>query len=145
MLTENIFYANAEGEYTITILDKISNLTANILVTVNEIIEPSEVYYKVEFNQSFLDEYNGTFENDILTIYAETPFYFSFSFLLLDEYEGEISTNITVSSTIRYDIDPISNMVNLYIYEKGTLDITLTLVNDGALTDISYTFKIVVL
>lgn len=145
VLTENIFYANAEGEYTITILDKISNLTANILVTVNEIIEPSEVYYKVEFNQSFLDEYNGTFENDILTIYAEIPFCFSFSFLLLDEYEGEISTNITVSSTIRYDIDPISNMVNLYIYEKGTLDITLTLVNDGALTDISYTFKIVVL
>ena len=145
VLTENIFYATAEGEYNINILDKVSGKTTNILVTVNEVIEPSEVYYKVDFNQSFLDEYNGTFENNILTIYAENPFYFSFSFLLLDEYDGEISTKITVSSTTKYDIDPISNLVNLRIYEKGTLDITLTLVNNGALTDISYTFKIVVL
>ncbi len=146
ILTDNTFYAQNTGTYTILITDKIANIFANILITVNEDIPPSKVYYSIEFNQSILDEYNTEFKNDVLSITTNNlPIYISFSFILLDEYQGEITTDVSLSGINRYDFDKISNVVNLCIYEKGTLNITLTLLNNGNLTEICYTFKIVVL
>ncbi len=151
-IENNIIIANSTGSYEITIYDNLSNKSAKIYVTVIE-DDANKTHFKVEFNQSFIDTYNATFLDNTLTVDTDgkeiqIPFSFAIIYGDGDSYEGEITTDISISIDNFSDITfkPIIevNTCTLVVSGTGKINITLTLLVNGEKTDITHNITIII-
>ncbi len=136
-----------EGNYIVTILDTISkkNIDINVQVLAYSQESPSPYYYDIIFSESFMNMYNASFEDNTLTMYSNSlPVNIQFDFVIKGNYQEEISTKVTISTTLNYSISTNSNSVSLVVESKGNLEVTLTQKDDTE-NKIFYTFNIVIL
>ena len=151
-LSEQTVTASSVGNFEVTIFDNISNQSAKIYVTVTTDEQPSEISYEITINSSFLDLYQATFENDILTINTDEQIQIPFSFVLVysngQSYDGEITTDVSVStdnfSNINYGLEVDTNYCILTVKGNGTIKVTLTLLVNGESTDITRSLTIII-
>lgn len=151
-IKDNTVIANNAGNYEIEIYDNISNQSAKIYVTVVE-DDSSKTHFKVEFNQSFIDTYNATFLGNTLIVdtngeEVQIPFSFVIAYGDDDSYDGEITTDISIStdnfSDITYQRIVEVNTCTLIVSGTGTINITLTLLVDGEKTSITHNITIII-
>lgn len=131
---------DAAGEYIIIAKDVYSNISTQLKIIVKE----SSIKYNFElsFSDSFLQECNGKFENDVLTISSSASIDVYFSISIQDcPYD--------LSCTIEFTNDNIvsgwqqySNVITIGFLSQGETFVKLMLKEN---IEVSYTFKIVVL
>ena len=137
---ESISFALA-GNYTLTLTDRISNNTCQMTFVIKDVVV---INYQLHFNNSFLTEYNATYQNDTLTLTGKdtTIIYFDYSIISTPAYTGSIlSVCEIVGENIDYNIETNSNMVILATSYKGSFDLKLSLQEN---TGVTYVLHIVI-
>ena len=139
---EDINYENGyvtalnSGEFFITIKDiitgKIATCSVKVIVSGN---------INITIPQSFLNDYNAVFENDVLTINKycqiyQIVFYYS---IIGDVQSMDLSCNVqTLSGDANPYVETFSNLVMIDISSQGEYLVTLSI------KEISYTCKIII-
>ncbi len=128
------------GEYSLVLTDNITNKSCTLEITV---VRETSYGFELHFNQSFLDEYSATYENDILTLTGKDTTQITFDYIITPDYTGSIDCSIVVLNNIDMEIEiqSISNAVILTTLDKGSFDVKLTLTSN---TSVTFTLKIII-
>lgn len=137
---ENTKIAFSEaGQYIIIAKDSISNKTVSLIISV---VQPVEYIFELTFLESFMQEYNATFIDNVLTMTSQEEQSQVVFSIKIENNPYSYDCNIIYSNNNIVDShDQILNSIIINFKAKGETYITLSLKDNSA---ISYVFKIVI-
>ena len=131
------------GTYTLTLTDSYTNKNCQMTIIVKEVVTIS---YELLFRNSFLTDYSATYENNTLTLVGKdtTQIHFNYNIVCSNgsDYTGSILSNAQiVNANFEYDLQVVSNSIDIVTSYKGSFDLLLSLVDNPSVT---YTLHIVI-